>query len=338
MITFLTGDLLKSSSEALVNTVNCEGVMGKGMAYQFKLKYPTMEPDYKKACESGELAIGKLHYWKGDGKIIINFPTKNKWRANSKIEYIEIGLDLLIELIQEQNITSISIPPLGSGNGGLVWSDVKTIIIKKLSVLPDNISINIYEPTKKYTKVETKEPKLQVSALVLMNIKNNLNKFDLTRLQKTAYFTDLFATKKYFKFVSNKYEPFDPSIDIISKKIRDFQKYHNTSDTNQAYTILHSKLISKTTENKLAELMPFISKACDFVNNIESNHMLECCASISFLLENKSMSEQEIVDFFENYTDLNNCKFSNNDICLCIETLYNHSIIEKGLVGYYICN
>ena len=83
MIIYTTGDLLKSSAETLVNTVNCEGYMGKGIAYQFKLKFPENNKDYVKACKTGELQIGKLHYYKEDGKIIVNFPTKNKWRAKS---------------------------------------------------------------------------------------------------------------------------------------------------------------------------------------------------------------------------------------------------------------
>ena len=122
MMHYTTGDLLKSSAEALVNTVNCEGYMGKGIAYQFKMQYPENNKDYVKACKSGELTVGKLHYFKEKGKIIVNFPTKNKWRANSKIEYINDGLDELIKLIHQLNIKSIAIPPLGSGNGGLIWS------------------------------------------------------------------------------------------------------------------------------------------------------------------------------------------------------------------------
>ena len=128
----VTGDLLQSSAEALVNTVNCEGYMGKGIAYQFKLKFPQNNIDYIKACKKGTLKPGQLHYYCENGKIIINFPTKDKWRNKSKIKYIEDGLDALILLIENLNIKSIAIPPLGSGNGGLIWLDVKRIISEKL--------------------------------------------------------------------------------------------------------------------------------------------------------------------------------------------------------------
>ena len=181
MIHYITGDLLKSSSEALVNTVNCEGYMGKGIAYQFKMQYPENNKDYVRACKRGELTVGKLHYFKEKGKIIVNFPTKNKWRENSKIEYINDGLNELIKLIHQLNIKSIAIPPLGSGNGGLIWSEVKEIIEKRLSILDDRIDIFIYEPSQNYVSLPTVEPKLSMSALVLMDMKKDLNKFDTLR-------------------------------------------------------------------------------------------------------------------------------------------------------------
>lgn len=143
MIKYTTGNLLKSSAEALVNTVNCEGYMGKGIAYQFKLQFPENNKDYVKACKSGKLTVGKLHYFKENGKLIINFPTKNKWRANSKMEYIEAGLDELIKLINIKGIKSIAIPPLGSGNGGLIWAEVKLLIEKKLSIINEDVHIYI---------------------------------------------------------------------------------------------------------------------------------------------------------------------------------------------------
>ena len=135
MLTYTTGDLLKSDAKALVNTVNCEGYMGKGIAYQFKLQFPENNISYINACKNGNLKIGTLHYYKEKEKLIINFPTKNKWREKSHINYIEKGLDQLILLIAELKISSIAIPPLGSGNGGLIWADVKSIIEKKLTPL-----------------------------------------------------------------------------------------------------------------------------------------------------------------------------------------------------------
>ncbi|MDD4753953.1 MAG: macro domain-containing protein [Desulfitobacteriaceae bacterium] len=337
MLTYTTGDLLKSSAEALVNTVNCEGYMGKGIAYQFKLQFPKNNEDYVRACKSGALAIGKLHYYKEKGKLIINFPTKNKWREKSHMEYIEKGLDQLVVLIQNLSISSIAIPPLGSGNGGLIWSEVKLLIERKLLGLSQNIDVFIYEPSKSYSSQPTFEPKLSTSALVLMEIKHNLVKFSKFRLQKTAYFVDVFSSKKYFNFKKHKFGPYDHSIDIISKKIYEFQLYHGTRNTDEAKVILYNKIISERVENKLLELNIPIEKACSYVNTIKDDHELECLSTVCFLIEqNASMSTEQILTGFKQWSEDKAARFTDSDILLGIENLHIAKIIEKDLIGFSI--
>lgn len=337
MIVYTTGDLLKSSAKALVNTVNCEGYMGKGIAYQFKLQYPENNKDYVKACKSGRLKIGKLHYFEEKDKLIINFPTKDKWRAKSKMEYVEQGLDELVKLINELNIKTISIPPLGSGNGGLIWSEVKNLIENKLSIFGEEVIVYIYEPSQNYISKPISEPKLSTSALVLMEIKHNLNKFDKIRLQKTAYFINLFSNQNYFSFKRNKFGPYDNSIAIISKNIKEFQSYHNVKNTEEAYSILYAKIVSASVDKKLKSLRPYIKQASDFVNGIETNHELECLATIVFLIrEQKELNEEQIIDFFQSWSQDKAERFSKNDILEGIEYLYNMKIINKTLMGYTI--
>ena len=334
---YTTGDLLKSSAEALVNTVNCEGYMGKGIAYQFKMQYPENNKDYVRACKSGELTVGKLHYLKEKGKIIVNFPTKNKWRANSRIEYINDGLDELIKLISQLNIKSIAIPPLGSGNGGLIWSEVKEIIETKLSAIDKMVDIFIYEPSQNYVSLPTVEPKLSMSALVLMEMKKDLNKFDTLRLQKTGYFTNIFAKEPYFEFKKHKYGPYANSIAIISRNIREFQKYHNVKNTQEAYKILYNKIVSEKIENKMKLLTPAILKATEYVNSIETNHELECIATVAFIIEKQNgLSEEEILQYFKNWSIDKATRFSNDDISNGINKLYSDGIIEKNLTGYVL--
>ncbi|MGO1788388.1 MAG: type II toxin-antitoxin system antitoxin DNA ADP-ribosyl glycohydrolase DarG [Sphingobacterium sp.] len=154
MIKFLKGDLLQSDAEALVNTVNTVGVMGKGIALQFKNQYPYNYKLYKEACKKGELKVGEVLVVK-DGdilckKYIINFPTKEHWRSPSEISYIQQGLEALKESIKEYNIKSLAIPPLGCGNGGLDWNMVKPMIIGALGEL--EIDIYVYEPTPHFSK------------------------------------------------------------------------------------------------------------------------------------------------------------------------------------------
>lgn len=338
MIVYTTGDLLKSNAEALVNTVNCEGYMGKGIAYQFKLQYPQNNKDYIKACKSGNLKVGKMHYFKEKDKVIINFPTKNKWRAKSKMSYIEEGLDDLKSVIETLNIKTIAIPPLGSGNGGLIWSEVKSLIEKKLALIP-NIQIYIYEPSTNYSSQPTVEPKLSTSALVLMDMKKRLDKFDSLRLQKTAYFMNLFLTKKYFKFKKHKYGPYDNAIAIISRNIREFQEYHKVNSTDEAYRILYNKIISNNVENKLNELLPFIDKACNYVNEISTNRELECLSTILFLIEeSKTLPEDKILKCFKEWSSYKANRFTDNEIIEGIKKLDNSKIIEKNLVGYVLTN
>lgn len=143
------GNLLDENVDALVNTVNCVGVMGKGIALQFKQAFPQNFKEYEKACKDNRVNVGKMFVFATGAlfgvKYLINFPTKKHWKENSKIEYVIDGLEDLYRVIEQNKIQSIAIPPLGCGNGGLDWSVVKPLIVEKLSKLSD-AEIIIYEP------------------------------------------------------------------------------------------------------------------------------------------------------------------------------------------------
>lgn len=144
MITYKTGNLLQSSAQVLTNTVNCVGVMGKGIALQFKNNFPEMFEDYKKRCDKGEVKLGEPYLWDNGQVQIINFPTKGNWKENSRLEDIESGLKYLACNYEKMGINSISLPPLGCGNGGLNWKDVKNLINKYLGPL-DLLDVYVYE-------------------------------------------------------------------------------------------------------------------------------------------------------------------------------------------------
>lgn len=337
LINYTTGDLLKSEAEVLVNTVNCEGYMGKGIAYQFKLQFPENNKDYIRSCKSGELTVGKLHYFYENGKYIVNFPTKNKWREKSKIEYISEGLDQLVKLIGEKQFKSIAIPPLGSGNGGLNWSEVKLLIENKLSKISNNLNILVYEPSKNYSSKPIIEPKLNFSSLILMQMKLKLNKFDNTRLQKTAYFFNIFSGTNYFKFVKHRFGPYDNSIKIISKDIKAYQEFHNVKNTKEAYEILMNKLISANVEDNLSKFKPAIDKATSLVNNVNTNNELECMATIVFLLENESnLTDVELLKRFKSWSKDKAERFTDEQILYVLDKLCKIKILEQNLIGYEI--
>lgn len=149
MIKYTTGDMLVDSSEAIVNTVNCVGVMGRGIALQFKKAFPENFSAYDVACKRGEVEPGKMFVFETqtltNPRYIVNFPTKRHWRGKSRIEDVESGLRALVDEIRTRNIRSIAIPPLGSGLGGLNWTQVRALIEEKLSDLSD-VEITVYEP------------------------------------------------------------------------------------------------------------------------------------------------------------------------------------------------
>lgn len=145
-VKFVRGDLFQSDAEALVNTVNCAGAMGKGIALEFKKRFPAMHADYQLRCERGEVRIGEPYIYQETllPPWIVNFPTKQHWRGRSKLIYIEQGLEHLAGRIDEWGISSLAVPPLGCGHGGLRWSDVKPVLAQALAVLPAEVTV--FEP------------------------------------------------------------------------------------------------------------------------------------------------------------------------------------------------
>ena len=149
MIRFRTGDMFAEEAEALVNTVNCVGVMGRGIALQFKRAFPSNFKAYAARCRRGEMKPGRVFVFETGSEVppryIINFPSKRHWRGKSRIEDIESGLRSLVEEIRERDIRSVAVPPLGSGLGGLDWSQVRSRILDAFEEL-HNVEVTVFEP------------------------------------------------------------------------------------------------------------------------------------------------------------------------------------------------
>jgi O-acetyl-ADP-ribose deacetylase (regulator of RNase III) len=146
-LNFTRGDLFKSKAQVLVNPVNCVGVMGAGIAKEFKRRFPKMFVAYKKACDEGKLHPGTLMLWKDRESLdryVLNFPTKKHWRSKSKLVWIEEGMQFFTKHHKEWNIRSIAFPALGCGKGGLDWKDIKPIFKKYLSDV--DINVFVFEP------------------------------------------------------------------------------------------------------------------------------------------------------------------------------------------------
>jgi uncharacterized protein YwgA/O-acetyl-ADP-ribose deacetylase (regulator of RNase III) len=147
-----SGDVLKSSAQTLVNTVNCVGVMGKGIALAFKRRYPDMFKDYVARCDRGEVELGRPYLFRASDHWIVNFPTKKHWRAVSRLSDIEAGLDYLEAHYKAWGITSLAVPPLGCGNGQLEWSVVGPTLVRHLARF--DIPVELFAPVGQPTDFE----------------------------------------------------------------------------------------------------------------------------------------------------------------------------------------
>ena len=230
MITFRQGNLLEAEVEAVVNTVNTVGVMGKGIALMFKERYPENFRAYETACKTREIQVGRM-FVTATGELdgprwVINFPTKKHWRHPSRIEWIEDGLKDLVRVVREKSIGSIALPPLGCGNGGLDWQEVRPLIEAAAASLPD-VEFVAFEPTAKYQNVAKREgiEKLTVArALVAESIRRYWVlgiECTLLEIQKLAWFLERSIHRRGFKdvldlrFQADRYGPFSPRLNHL---------------------------------------------------------------------------------------------------------------------------
>jgi len=147
MITVLTGNIFTTACNTIVNTVNCVGVMGAGIAYEYRLRYPEMYEKYQKLCKENLLQIGSLWIYKAENKSILNFPTKNDWKQPSKIEYLEKGLQKFVDTYKKKEITSIAFPLLGASHGGLTQEQSLSTMKKYLTQCDIEIEIWHFDPS-----------------------------------------------------------------------------------------------------------------------------------------------------------------------------------------------
>jgi len=318
MIQYITGNILDSSAEALINTVNTDGVMGKGIALQFKKAFPNNFKAYAKACKDNEVDIGRLFVYKdsnfdsGD-KIIINFPTKKSWRKPSEYSYIEAGLDDLINVINHYHIKSIALPPLGAGNGGLEWERVKKIISQKLQNL--DINIFVYEPTQEIKEhLKSERVKLTDARALLLYVL-----YDLVRngeyvsefsSEKVCYFLQRFGAKKYFKleFEPNFYGPYSGKVRFVLNALNgsylmgysDMNKkpFEPLTLISDGYETVKTHVESNPVLHKIAQ------NTITFLNGFYSDFALELLSSIDYVaIKNETFNNSIITRKLEEWSD-----------------------------------
>jgi O-acetyl-ADP-ribose deacetylase (regulator of RNase III) len=227
-VTIKHGDLLKETSEAIVNTVNCVGVMGKGIALQFKQRWPQNFNAYAAACKRDEVRPGKMFiYDRGEWekpRFIINFPTKQHWRGDSKIEYIQEGLRDLVSQVERLGIKSIALPPLGCGNGGLDWHKVERLVFDAFQDHPQ-IQVDLFEPKGAPPPQEmvnrTKKPAMTAVRAALVKIFSTYREMEYPlggiETQKLAYFLEETGQPLNLEFIKHNYGPYSAKLRHVLK-------------------------------------------------------------------------------------------------------------------------
>jgi len=344
MIRYTEGNILESKADALVNTVNTVGVMGKGLALQFKKEFPYNFKVYQQACKDQSFKIGDLIVTEEESllygkKTIIDLPTKTDWRKPSEYSYIEAGLKRLASLIDEKQIRSIAIPSLGTGHGGLEWNEVQNLIESTLK--HTDIDIQVYLPNaviKEGMKDERARltPARAMLLAVLFDLAKSGEFVSEFAAEKVAYFLQRFGAKNEFKltFEPNFYGPY-------SGKVRRVLYYLNGSYIT-GYSAMDKKpfeelgimmdaeedILSYLKEEANLTYFDIVNKTKSFLSGFYSAFGLELLSTVDFLsVKFKTKNLDEILTHLKGWSNRKQTMFSNKKfVDLAIARLEGHNL------------
>lgn len=306
MIRFTTGNLLEADVDAVVNTVNTVGVMGKGIALMFKEKFPSNFKAYARACEAGEVRTGEMFVTENlqlmGPRWIINFPTKQHWRGNTRLEWIESGLQDLVRVIRERGIRSIAIPPLGCGNGGLDWDDVRPLILAAFDDAPD-VDAVVFEPTSKYQNVSKRKgvQKLTPARALVAEMVRRYSllgiECSILEVQKLAWFLERGVERTssadpfQFEFAANRYGPYsdklrhlldslDGSYLICDKRLPDAEPADRIVFNDRMADTVRAYLASEDAK----PFLPTLEWTTRLIEGFESPLGMELLATVDWLI------------------------------------------------------
>ena len=342
MIEYKNGDILREDVEAIVNTVNCVGIMGRGLGLQFKNKFPQNFKEYQLACTNKEVQLGKMFVHQTgqliNPKYIINFPTKGHWKQNSKIEDISNGLDDLITIIEKYSIKSIAIPPLGSGLGGLDWKMVKKLIEEKLKNI--NCTVILFEPLEqKIEKSITKEiPKMTAGRAALIGLMDRylqglMDPFiSLIEVHKLMYFMQESGEELRLKYKKAQFGPYADNLRHVLNTIEGhfISGYEDGGDAPTKQL----KLIPKAVEdaknyliNKKNTNENFV-KVAKLVDGFETPFGLELLSTVHWVVKNENASNlEEVISKIYNWNERKK-QFSRKQIQIALDTLVKNDWLK----------
>ena len=301
MIQLQQGDILKAEAEALVNTVNCVGVMGRGIALQFKKAYPDNFKMYKAVCDRKELRPGRMLIYDTNRLVmpryIINFPTKRHWRGKSRIEDIEAGLKTLAEEVGKRGIRSIAIPPLGCGLGGLDWNIVRSMIEKTFEALP-NVQVLLFEPVgapsaAKMVKSKQKPnmTKGRAALLCLMSryLQAAMDPFiTLLEIHKLMYFTQEAGEPLRLSYKKGMYGPYAENLRHVLNVIEGhfIMGYADANDNPEKQIELKPGITEKA--NEVLKVHPdttaHLERVADLINGFETPYGMELLSTVHWVV------------------------------------------------------
>ena len=310
MIRYTKGNLLDSEAEALVNTVNTVGVMGKGVALMFKEAFPDNYRAYRATCKKGEVTIGRMFVYEWDAVVgprwIINFPTKKHWRHPSRVEWIRDGLQDLLRVVREQGIRSVAIPPLGAGQGGLLWADVRQEIEQAFSNVED-VDISVYEPTAAYQNVTKRNgvERLTPARALLAELVRRYSvlgiECSLLEIQKLAWFLERhielagLPNPLELRFVADRYGPYADRLkhllDSLDGSYLHCDKRLADAGPLDAIRFDDSKRERVAAYLKSGEAQPYeetLEKTADLIDGFESPLGMELLATVDWLIHREN--------------------------------------------------
>lgn len=345
MIEYKKGNILKEDADAIINTVNCVGVMGRGIALQFKNAFPDNFKAYAEACKNDEVQPGEMFVFETlqltPPHYIINFPTKRHWRGKSRIEDIESGLNALKEVILERGIESVAIPPLGSGLGGLDWQQVRHRIEQTLADL-DRVQIIIFEPNGApgaKEMVNNREiPKMTPGRAALVELMNRylgglLDPFvTLLEVHKLMYFMQVAGEPLKLRFQKAPYGPYAENLRHVLKAVEGHlvSGYADGGDDPDKQLSLVPGAVTDANSflEKHTNTRNHFDKVAELVDGFESPFGLELLATTHWIVKNESV--QSVSDVVEKIHAWNHRKkqFSKRQIDLAVNVLSRKGWIE----------
>jgi O-acetyl-ADP-ribose deacetylase (regulator of RNase III) len=319
MIRYTSGDLLKSEAEALVNPVNCAGVMGKGLALQFKKAFPDCFPHYREACAAGRLIPGSVLVFERDAaagpRYIISFPTKRHWKEKSREEYIARGLENLLKTAEERHIRSVALPALGCGLGGLSWVRVRKIIEEKLS--ESTVEFVVYAPEAASDSAHAQTADAEAVLLHLIRLvklykdKSPEPSVTLLELQKLVYFAERLGAGFGFRFVKGHYGPYTNLAAVLAQTDRRLL----IKSGSGLFKVLNftDYVFAKAAEGRTAQDAVY-SKLAALIDGFETPCGLELLATADWILENEAPEDNRDLVRKIHVWNLHKKRFSEEDI------------------------